>query len=172
MLCTCQPLKGRPNLITVFLVFIVSLFSPDLLSLNPHRSVLIYKPSPPLPIKISFVCVRSLCDFLWDTMGLSSTMTLSKHFYTEVVYNDQGEKPQLRWRKIHQDTFEYLLSSNDQVGEELAQSGVNVTCRMCFWGESQGSERARRMLSCKSCGKKYHKNCVKSWAQHRDSPMI
>ena len=58
----------------------------------------------------SFVCVRSLCDFLWDTMGLSSTMTLSKHFYTEVVYNDQGEKPQLRWRKIHQDTFEYLVS--------------------------------------------------------------
>ncbi|CAF2062033.1 unnamed protein product [Brassica oleracea] len=41
-------------------------------------------------------------------------------------------------------------------------------CRMCFLGESQGSERARRMLSCKSCGKKYHKNCVKSWAQHRD----
>uniref|UniRef100_M4ECH0 RING-type domain-containing protein n=1 Tax=Brassica campestris TaxID=3711 RepID=M4ECH0_BRACM len=108
-------------------------------------------------------------------MGLSSTMTLSKHFYTEVVYNDQGEKLQMRWRKIHQDTFEYLvsmrglnlLSSNDQVGEELTQSGVNVTCRMCFWGESQGSERARRMLSCKSCGKKYHKNCVKSWAQHR-----
>ncbi|KAF2564410.1 hypothetical protein F2Q70_00017240 [Brassica cretica] len=60
------------------------------------------------------------------------------------------------------------LSSNDQVGEELAQSGVNVMCRMCFLGESQGSERARRMLSCKICGKKYHKNCVKSWAQHRD----
>ncbi|KAJ0244303.1 PHD finger family protein [Hirschfeldia incana] len=38
-------------------------------------------------------------------------------------------------------------------------------CRMCFLGESQGG---RRMLSCKSCGKKYHKNCVKSWAQHRD----
>ncbi|KAF8083053.1 hypothetical protein N665_0794s0014 [Sinapis alba] len=60
------------------------------------------------------------------------------------------------------------LSSNDQGGEELAQYGVNVMCRMCFLGESQGSERARRMLSCKTCGKKYHKNCVKSWAQHRD----
>lgn len=57
------------------------------------------------------------------------------------------------------------LSSND---EELAQCGVNVMCRMCFLGESHGSERARRMLSCKTCGKKYHKNCVKSWAQHRD----
>ncbi|KAG2253248.1 hypothetical protein Bca52824_083384 [Brassica carinata] len=52
------------------------------------------------------------------------------------------------------------LSSNGQVGEELAQSGVNAMCRMCFLGESQGSERARRMLSCKSCGKKYHKNCI------------
>ncbi|CAG7890680.1 unnamed protein product [Brassica rapa] len=57
------------------------------------------------------------------------------------------------------------LSSNE---EELAQCGVNVMCRMCFLGESHGSERARRMLSCKTCGKKYHKNCVKSWAQHRD----
>ncbi|KAF3595563.1 hypothetical protein DY000_02021554 [Brassica cretica] len=50
--------------------------------------------------------------------------------------------------------------------EELARSGVNVMCKMCFLGESQGSERERRMLSCKICGKKYNKNCVKSWAQH------
>ncbi|XP_013625111.1 PREDICTED: uncharacterized protein LOC106331330 [Brassica oleracea var. oleracea] len=41
-------------------------------------------------------------------------------------------------------------------------------CKTCFLGESQGSERARRMLSSKSCGKKYNKNCVKSWAQHID----
>ncbi|WZZ59962.1 hypothetical protein YC2023_060069 [Brassica napus] len=33
-------------------------------------------------------------------------------------------------------------------------------CKMLFLGESQGSERARRMLSCKSCGKKYNKNCI------------
>ncbi|KAL1193772.1 PHD finger protein EHD3 [Cardamine amara subsp. amara] len=60
------------------------------------------------------------------------------------------------------------LSSKDDAGEELAQSGLNIMCRMCFLGEGEGSERARRMLSCKNCGKKYHKNCVKSWAQHRD----
>ncbi|XP_013597231.1 PREDICTED: uncharacterized protein LOC106305401 [Brassica oleracea var. oleracea] len=41
-------------------------------------------------------------------------------------------------------------------------------CKMCFLGESQESERERRMLSCKICGKKYNKNCVKSWAQHID----
>ncbi|CAN8269997.1 unnamed protein product [Cochlearia groenlandica] len=60
------------------------------------------------------------------------------------------------------------ISSKDHGGEELAQPGVNVMCRMCFLGESDGSEKARRMLSCKSCGKKYHKNCLKSWAQQRD----
>uniref|UniRef100_A0A2P2JID7 Uncharacterized protein LOC105628719 isoform X1 n=3 Tax=Rhizophora mucronata TaxID=61149 RepID=A0A2P2JID7_RHIMU len=41
-------------------------------------------------------------------------------------------------------------------------------CRMCFVGETEGSERARRMLSCKSCGKKYHRGCLKSWSRHRD----
>uniref|UniRef100_A0A1J3H090 Histone-lysine N-methyltransferase 2B n=1 Tax=Noccaea caerulescens TaxID=107243 RepID=A0A1J3H090_NOCCA len=60
------------------------------------------------------------------------------------------------------------LPSKDHDGEELAQSGMNIMCRMCFLGEGEGSERARRMLSCKTCGKKYHKNCLKSWAQHRD----
>ncbi|CAH2054526.1 unnamed protein product [Thlaspi arvense] len=59
------------------------------------------------------------------------------------------------------------LPSSDQAGEELAQSGMNIMCRMCFLGEGEGSEKARRMLSCKDCGKKYHKNCLKSWAQHR-----
>ncbi|WZZ70739.1 hypothetical protein YC2023_082109 [Brassica napus] len=33
-------------------------------------------------------------------------------------------------------------------------------CKMCFLGESQESERERRMLSCKICGKKYNKNCI------------
>ncbi|KFK38256.1 hypothetical protein AALP_AA3G089500 [Arabis alpina] len=61
------------------------------------------------------------------------------------------------------------ISSKDHVGgEELAQFGMNVMCRMCFLGEGEGSEKGRRMLSCKDCGKKYHKNCLKSWAQHRD----
>ncbi|CAL9245084.1 unnamed protein product [Arabidopsis halleri] len=56
------------------------------------------------------------------------------------------------------------LTLNDHAGEEVVHSGMNI---MCFLGEGEGSERARRMLSCKTCGKKYHKNCLKSWAQHR-----
>ncbi|KAJ1400295.1 Zinc finger, PHD-type [Sesbania bispinosa] len=53
-------------------------------------------------------------------------------------------------------------------GEEQGQSNVKVFCRMCNRVENEGSERAKKMLSCKSCGKKYHRNCLRSWAQNRD----
>ncbi|KAK8615075.1 hypothetical protein V6N13_068861 [Hibiscus sabdariffa] len=56
----------------------------------------------------------------------------------------------------------------DSAIEEQGQSNKNVMCRMCFLGESEGTERARRMLSCQNCGKKYHRSCLKSWVQHRD----
>ncbi|PRQ54707.1 putative histone-lysine N-methyltransferase chromatin regulator PHD family [Rosa chinensis] len=57
-------------------------------------------------------------------------------------------------------------TSRGVVGEEQGQS--NVMCRICFCGENEGSQRARRMLPCKTCGKKYHRNCLKTWSQHRD----
>ena len=63
--------------------------------------------------------------------------------------------------------FSQQDASRGPAGEEQGQSNVNVMCRICFFGENERSERARRMLSCKSCGKKYHKNCLKNWAQHR-----
>ncbi|KAG7948339.1 hypothetical protein I3843_13G005000 [Carya illinoinensis] len=59
-------------------------------------------------------------------------------------------------------------TSRGHAGEEQGQSNVNVMCRLCFFGENEGSEKARRMLPCKKCGKKYHRSCLKSWAQHRD----
>lgn len=59
-------------------------------------------------------------------------------------------------------------TSKDIVGEEQSQSNVNVMCRICFFGEMEGSERARKMLPCNSCGKKYHRLCLKSWSQNRD----
>ncbi|CAN0864714.1 Histone-lysine N-methyltransferase 2B, partial [Linum grandiflorum] len=58
--------------------------------------------------------------------------------------------------------------TKDSNGEEQALSNTKVICRMCFSGESEGSERARKMLGCRTCGKKYHRSCVKSWSQHRD----
>ncbi|KAK1401175.1 histone-lysine N-methyltransferase 2D [Heracleum sosnowskyi] len=53
-------------------------------------------------------------------------------------------------------------------GAEHGVSNVKVMCRLCFNGEHEGSEKARKMLTCKSCDKKYHRSCLKSWAQNRD----
>ncbi|TYI13116.1 hypothetical protein ES332_A08G036200v1 [Gossypium tomentosum] len=60
------------------------------------------------------------------------------------------------------------VASIDSALQEQGQSNKNVTCHMCFSGENEGSERARRMLACRNCGKKYHRSCLKSWVQHRD----
>lgn len=59
-------------------------------------------------------------------------------------------------------------SMKDVGGEEQGLSNVKVMCRLCFSGENEGGERARKMMSCKSCGKKYHRSCLKAWGQHRD----
>ncbi|KAL8171488.1 hypothetical protein V2J09_023292 [Rumex salicifolius] len=56
----------------------------------------------------------------------------------------------------------------DVDGEEQGLSTVNVMCRLCFCGENEGSERTKKMLSCKSCSKKYHRSCLNTWGQHRD----
>ncbi|KAI3905621.1 hypothetical protein MKX01_036530 [Papaver californicum] len=56
----------------------------------------------------------------------------------------------------------------DLAGEDQDSSAMNIMCRMCFSGENEGSERANKMISCSFCSKKYHKNCIKNWAQHRD----
>ncbi|WOH14673.1 hypothetical protein DCAR_0934193 [Daucus carota subsp. sativus] len=56
----------------------------------------------------------------------------------------------------------------DISGAEQGVSNVKVMCRLCFNGEHEGSEKARKMLTCKSCDKKYHRSCLKAWAQNRD----
>ncbi|KAI3764300.1 hypothetical protein L2E82_14307 [Cichorium intybus] len=58
--------------------------------------------------------------------------------------------------------------TKDLAADEQGLSNAKVMCRLCFSGENEGSERARKMLSCKNCNKKYHRSCVKSWAQNRD----
>lgn len=47
-------------------------------------------------------------------------------------------------------------------------STIKVMCRLCFSGENEGSDRALKMLSCPSCNKKYHRRCLRNWAEHRD----
>lgn len=58
-------------------------------------------------------------------------------------------------------------TSGNLIGEEQGQSNVKVFCRMCNRVESEGSEKAKKMLSCKSCSKKYHRNCLRSWSNNR-----
>ncbi|KAG2263413.1 hypothetical protein Bca52824_070492 [Brassica carinata] len=52
-------------------------------------------------------------------------------------------------------------------GEDHDRHSARVTCHMCYMFEVGKSEIAK-MLSCKCCGNKYHRNCLKPWAQHRD----
>ncbi|KAL0464438.1 UNVERIFIED_CONTAM: hypothetical protein Slati_0331400 [Sesamum latifolium] len=61
-----------------------------------------------------------------------------------------------------------VASAKDAAGEEQGQSNAKVMCRLCYSGDNEGSERARKMLSCNSCGKKYHGRCLKAWSQNRD----
>lgn len=61
-----------------------------------------------------------------------------------------------------------LMDYSKDVGEDQGQSNVKVMCRLCFVGENEGSDKARKMLPCKSCGKKYHRSCLKAWSQNRD----
>lgn len=59
----------------------------------------------------------------------------------------------------------------DVAGEDQASSTVKAICRICFSGENEGSERAMKMLPCKVCNRKYHRSCVKNWAENRGSVM-
>lgn len=45
---------------------------------------------------------------------------MSKHFYPEAVYNDQGEKPQMRWRKRR--TFTELAASYDDDDDDVGEA--------------------------------------------------
>ncbi|KAK1288145.1 hypothetical protein QJS10_CPB19g00782 [Acorus calamus] len=59
-------------------------------------------------------------------------------------------------------------ADGDLTGDDNGSATAKVMCRMCFSGENEGSTRAQKMLSCKSCNKKYHRDCLRSWAQYRD----
>lgn len=52
--------------------------------------------------------------------------------------------------------------------EEKGSLLPKTICRICFYGEDEGTKKAARMLSCKSCNKKYHRSCLKRWSENRD----
>ncbi|XP_024464624.2 uncharacterized protein LOC7467338 isoform X2 [Populus trichocarpa] len=65
--------------------------------------------------------------------------------------------------KASAECYAKKVASEDTPGED-----TGPFCQICFVGQTGGSERARKMLPCKSCGKKYHRSCLKTWARHRD----
>ncbi|XP_073005293.1 uncharacterized protein [Typha latifolia] len=52
--------------------------------------------------------------------------------------------------------------------EDQDSSIVKAICRICFSGETEGSNRALKMLPCRICSKRYHRSCLKVWAEYRD----
>ncbi|KAJ4813076.1 Histone-lysine N-methyltransferase 2B [Rhynchospora pubera] len=52
--------------------------------------------------------------------------------------------------------------------EESSIPAVKIICRICFSGEEEGSTKANKMVPCKTCNKKYHRSCLKVWAEYRD----
>ena len=62
--------------------------------------------------------------------------------------------------------FSMQMAVNELNEVDHDTDSASVTCPMCFMVEVGKSERAK-MISCKCCRKKYHRNCLKSWAQHR-----
>ncbi|KAM0952023.1 putative [histone H3]-lysine(4) N-trimethyltransferase chromatin regulator PHD family [Dioscorea sansibarensis] len=58
--------------------------------------------------------------------------------------------------------------ANNVGGEDQGALTPKTMCRICFSGEDAGSEKAAKMLTCKTCDKKYHRSCLKIWAEYRD----
>ena len=42
-------------------------------------------------------------------------------------------------------------------GEDQGNASVKVMCRLCCFGENEGSTKAAKMLPCKLCNKRYQK---------------
>ncbi|KAG2263414.1 hypothetical protein Bca52824_070493 [Brassica carinata] len=86
----------------------------------------------------------------------------------EVAVSRQGRHTVVLKRAVENhasDDFE--IGVNELNEGDHDNDSASVTCSMCYMVEVGKSERAK-MLSCKCCGKKYHRNCLKHWAQHRD----
>ncbi|KFK34444.1 hypothetical protein AALP_AA5G145600 [Arabis alpina] len=74
-------------------------------------------------------------------------------------------------RKVLDDCVANNSSSGDlevAVKDHHDHHGATVTCHICYLVEVGRSHKAAKMLSCHCCGNKYHRDCLKPWAQHRD----
>eukprot|EP01018_Ginkgo_biloba_P032758 Gb_08461 [translate_table: standard] len=60
------------------------------------------------------------------------------------------------------------VTARNLLGEEQGSLVPKIMCRICFRGEDEGTKKAERMLSCRTCNKKYHRSCIKHLAENRD----
>ncbi|KAH1111577.1 hypothetical protein GYH30_010100 [Glycine max] len=70
------------------------------------------------------------------------------------------------WTDEEDETTYCKNTPGNVTGEEQGQANRSYS-RICKCGEMEGSEKVQKMLLCKSCGKKYHRNCFRSWSQNR-----
>uniref|UniRef100_A0A1J3CST9 Histone-lysine N-methyltransferase 2B n=1 Tax=Noccaea caerulescens TaxID=107243 RepID=A0A1J3CST9_NOCCA len=72
-------------------------------------------------------------------------------------------------RAANSGSGDLAVSAKELNGEDHQDhQSASITCHICYTVEVGRSERAAKMLSCSCCSKKYHRNCLKPWAQHRD----
>ncbi|KFK42884.1 hypothetical protein AALP_AA1G051300 [Arabis alpina] len=69
---------------------------------------------------------------------------MSKYFYPEAIYNDQGDKPQMRWRR--RSTFTEIASSYNDVKEARPQRTHNDLPNPRNRSISPGSDASKPML--------------------------
>ncbi|KAL1196779.1 hypothetical protein V5N11_024597 [Cardamine amara subsp. amara] len=73
---------------------------------------------------------------------------MSKHFYPEAVYNDEGDKPQMRWRR--RTTFTEIAASYDDVNETKSQKKHNGLPNPLHQSISNGSDASKARLNLKT----------------------
>ncbi|KAB5541023.1 hypothetical protein DKX38_013997 [Salix brachista] len=106
--------------------------------------------------------VARIDEFLKDPFGIrvsrEGTVLVSVPKTKRVAIQEQAAAT-----KASSEYYAKKVASKDIPGEN-----VGPLCQICSVGDTGGSERARKMLPCKICGKKYHRSCLKTWASHRD----
>ncbi|KAJ4833342.1 hypothetical protein Tsubulata_000566 [Turnera subulata] len=133
-------------------------------------------PSPPPPLPAPPPAPLPARDGLADVAApaVEASPAVSSPLPKRVAFQKQTATAaakiaaEFQARKLEAESADVADATKDATGEELVSSNGKITCLLCFSGESEGSEKARRMPSCKSCGRKYHTSCLKIWAQHRD----
>ncbi|KAI3742910.1 hypothetical protein L1987_60608 [Smallanthus sonchifolius] len=114
-------------------------------------------PQPPVPVTASLVSDGGAAEEMLSAQNKRAVM--QKKAAAALVAEDYARRFE---------SGEAVNITKDAGGEEQAVSHAKVMCRLCFSGGNERSGKARKMLSCKSCNKKYHRSCLNAWAHDRD----